>query len=815
MKNERASWSELSIEDLFFAFRKAKVDCYFETSIRVAEKFVRYEERLGERLATLLQRLQAGDVKEVFSEGLGEPAIFPKKVSLGRADSSKSLHAFFSDSKRAFKKERSRGLIPEFRMIGDFAVEVHIISALWVNLIGHKFDAQLGDSAVASRLRRYRRDSVGSGIGDYHLEAIGSFEPYFEPYRKWRDGGLDAIKVNLEKGQGVVALTLDVGNFYHSIDPSFAVHPAFHEYAGIKLASFDIEFTQNITDALNAWSKKCADKVAIFGCERETFGGLPIGLSVVRVLSNIILLYLDRELENSVFPIYYARYVDDVFLVIRDNEAFESQDDIWQMLQLHIPSLKREDDGNVALQLPNWAGNTRLFFQAEKQKCFFLSGESGLDLLDNIASQIREVSSERRLMPLPEQLDQTQSARALTATDTADEADSLRRADGLTLRRLGWSVLLRSVEVLARDLCPKDWVDERNRFYEFAHDHVIRPDKILEQIDRLPRLFSIAVSLGDWKAALRIWRETISAIYALQDATAFSVMRINGHTCQSNPEKVWDETRLQVQRFFRKALIRAIGIEQGKSKAKAFSVLVGDLDFETSELFSLAQSARETDWGRIPYKEHLRLYADRHAPIRVDEEILYGRYGHETELRQFLTRSVNRVDPQSGARVRHELGETPYVSLLPFLFPTRAYTPEEIALYLPSECVSDEPIAAAHAWSEYTRAVRGVWVRSELADEMTLPNPSASRDIDDGDSNTPQSPGQGARTIEPKDPPKHIVIDDGESHFPVRVGITSFATSDATWSLGATGNPDLSPNRYKSIAKIVNHALKEEKSQII
>jgi hypothetical protein len=812
MNNSLTSWTDIGLGDLFFAFRKAKADCFYETSVRVAEKFVLFEESLGDRLPTLLARLHSGEIAEMLREGLGEPAIFPKKVGVGTAGSATASHTFFSDAKRAFKKERGHELIPEFRMIGDFSVEVHIISALWVNLVGHKFDRALSSNALASRVRRYRRDSFGSETGDYHIEAIGSFEPYFEPYQRWRDSGLDAIKRSLSDGQGTVALTLDVSNFYHSIDPSFAVHPAFLAYADVELSSFEIAFTQAVVSALKEWSALCANKVVALGCQSSAVGGLPIGLSVVRVLSNVLLLYLDREIENSVFPLYYARYVDDVFLVLRDNESFESQDDVWHMLQIHVPSLKREGtSGSIRLHLPSWAGDTRLLFQTEKQKCFFLSGASGLDLLDNIASQIREVSSERRLMPLPEQLDQTQSARALTATNTADEADSLRRADGLTLRRLGWSVLLRSVEVLARDLRPRDWVEERSRFYEFAHDHVIRPDKILEQIDRLPRLFSISVSLGDWKPALRIWRETIAAIYALQEATAASVMKINGLVCQSTPSQVWDETRSQVRRFFREALFRSFSLEQGEPKARAFHSLLSQLEMQPSELSSLALLARETDWARIPYKEHLRLFATQHAPIRLAEEALYGRYEREPELKVFLERSVVGKETGPCQRVRHELCDKAYDSLLPFLFPTRAYTPEEIALYLPSECVFDEPIAAAHAWAEYTRAVRGVWVRSDLADEMVPPSPAArAGETEAGDATLPADGLAGGEDVRPPDP-NYVMIGDAAGSFPVRIGITSFNTSDETWAQGAVGTPDLSPKRYKAIAKIVNQALKEDK----
>ena len=160
METKFATWSEVGLTELFFAFRKAKADCFFETSVRVAEKFVHYEENLGERLSALLQRLQTGEVDEILTEGLGQPAIFPKKVSVDAEPSTSSPHAFFSEAKRTFQKAKKCGLSPEFRMIGEFSVEVHIISALWVNFVGQKFDAQLGSSALASRLRRYRREQI-------------------------------------------------------------------------------------------------------------------------------------------------------------------------------------------------------------------------------------------------------------------------------------------------------------------------------------------------------------------------------------------------------------------------------------------------------------------------------------------------------------------------------------------------------------------------------------------------------------------------------------------------------------------------------
>lgn len=801
-------WDELSLTDLFYAFRKAKVDCFYESSIRVSEKFIEYEQNLPENLTNLLASLHAGEVSKILSEGMNDPIIFPKRLNITpETEKNVERHAFFSDADRTFKRISRKNLTPEFRLIGDFSVEAHVISALWINLIGHKFDARLSPRSLASRVRRYRSTKERNKIGHYHLEALGSFEPYFTPYRKWRDDGINTMKNSVTNGDSVVAITLDVGNFYHSIDPGFFVNSYFLDFIGLKLNPFEIEFCEQISDALRGWSDRCTAAMRSFGCEiHDTdIAGIPIGLSVVRVISNAVLTYLDEEIERGLSPIYYARYVDDLFLVIKDNQEIDSQEQLWRYITSKIPCFSQDAQGNVALKLPLWGGASDFKLQAAKQKTFFLSGRSGLDLLANIASQIREVSSERRLMPVAEQINTSQSAKALAASDTADEADSLRRADGLTLRRLGWSVLLRSINTLARDLRPKDWLKERNDFYDFAHEHVIRPDKILEQLDHLPRLFSLAVSLADWKQALKMYRETTASIYDLEKVTVGKPMKINGVHAQKVVPEVWEQTRSQVDTFFREALIRAYPVQDPKPIARAFLSLIKLLKIGEEELQTIALRSRESDWSRVPYREHLRLHAQRKPPQREGEEVLYGRYTYESLLRQFLGNSQLISDRRLKTRISVAAMSTPEkdASLLPFLFPTRPYTPEEIALYLPDDCVFKEPVAAAHNWAEYTRAVRGVWVRSKLAEESALHNSedeesSEQPDLDE-DLNSPSK----------RPPPSVVLIDQTPLKRPIKLGITSFSTTDETWAQAAAGSSDLSPARYEALSKIVNAAVKE------
>ena len=204
-----------------------------------------------------------------------------------------------------------------------------------------------------------------------------------------------------------------------------------------------LEFTNSLVRSLAQWGQKAKDKIrSLGGVTDDTYiGGVPIGLSAVRLIANVLLFGLDKDIEQGLAPIFYGRYVDDIFLVLRDPGNIGNAASLISYISFRTRSFPPAPDstGKIHLNLEGgYQGKTKLVLQQEKQKAFFLQGRSGLDLLDNIESEIRSVSSERRLMPSPEHLESMASARILTAAgNPSEEADTLRRADGLAVRRLG------------------------------------------------------------------------------------------------------------------------------------------------------------------------------------------------------------------------------------------------------------------------------------------------------------------------------------------------------------------------------------------
>lgn len=814
MKRETiGTWHDMTLADLFFAFRKAKADCFFERSICIASEFVEYEKDLARKLTSLLARLQAGEIAEALAQSLGRTRVVAKKLEASPKSKKVAMqqgHSFFSDPLRAFERLfESHDLTPEFRLIGDFPVEMHVLSALWINLVGHKFDAVLTKSAYGSRLRRYRPEpgSPKGSVGDYHLEAVGSFQPYFGPYKEWRSQGLKAIRSELEAGHPVVAISMDLTSYYHRVDPSFIADSRFHIDAGIILSEWELAFTKAFTAMLLDWSSLVAAQMEELGCTRRevTVGGLPIGLSISRVVANALLVGMDRDIVHGLTPIYYGRYVDDLFLVLRDPGDLVTAEALLAYFAARTSCFPSTNDknGDIFLSLPGgFQAKTKLLLQQSKQKTFFLQGQGGVDLLSNIESQIRSVSSERRLMPSPDRLESMASAKVLTAAGHAsEEADTLRRADGLSVRRMGWSVQLRAVETLARDLREDDWQHERKQFYEFAHSHILRPDKILDHLDYLPRLLSLAVALTDWVDARRLIESTLRSLTELQRKSGSSTVKVNGVKAKLNIEVLWKGLYETTKALARDAILRSLRWSSSTGEMRH----LGETALDVCEMVGLGKDAkliaiqalelRESDWSKIAYKDHLRRNATRQRLAIEQEFLLFDLFPHEFDLREFLEKSLLAGNGAGAPRVPPRCidvgGDSGVPSMLPYLLPMRPYTSQEVSLFLPNECVFDEESnESARAWARYVRAVRGVWVWGSLV-QANDENGTHDQCNEYGGTDIPRLARVGSNKSTPK----------------VRLGISSLLTTDESFKAAASGRADLSRDRYERIEVLVNQAV--------
>ncbi len=815
-------WDNLTIEDLLVAYRKAKADCFFENTFPTAIKFAEYEQDLLANLKGLLNRLKSNSGFENDKDLLGGFRLLPKKLSTDRKpDSSENGHVHFSKPERAVESLFGNyDITPEFRIVGDFLVDTHVISALWINMIGHQFDAKLDDSCYGARLKRIRNDELFAEDDEkpFHISSIGSFVPYFQPYQKWRSDGLEAIRDELEKDRDVIAVSLDLKSYYHFIDPMAISGTALLEALDLKLTDEEKAFTEQLASFLCAWAKGAAKfGQSVGGKNAKISGGLVIGLTCSRVISNALLHRWDKLVLEKLAPIHYGRYVDDMFLVLRDTGTITNSLDLMSMVQSRIgESYISQNDKNDKVweinQGSDVQGDTRISLQSDKQKLFVLQGRAGLDLLDSIEKEIYELSSEHRLMPSPDQLEHSTAAKVLSAAGSVGEnADTLRRADGLTIRRLGWSLQLRHVETLARDLPPNQWKEQRKEFYQFAHNHILRADNLFAHFTYLPRLLGFAISMNEWEQAEQIAVKSYRAIDTLaSEVGRGKTVRING--CDAKVLKdLWGYIKGTLTWLFIDAATRYhdpsklfLGERSSKKKRLAdlflnqivatltdFEALL-DLRFDVADFENKAPLVASADLAKEAYKYILNSQSAEELVGKRDtnkEKQILKLLGNAELLDvEIFEQFINSTRKTRLGKVTR--GQKKNDSYLPYLFPTRPLSPAEISelapecVGLPSASGKTPAFSPAVTWAKYTQVLRGVWIKPTLL--------AAEQDASD---------------MKAKRRKKYLKIGT-DSKDKVVVALTNLRTEDSDWAATACNKPNLSRKRYQKISKLVNDVLK-------
>ena len=633
-----------------------------------------------------------------------------------------------------------------------------------------------------------------------------------------RSDGLKAIRDELEKDRDVIAVSLDLKSYYHFIDPMASSGTAFLEALDLELTDQDRAFTEQLASFLSAWAEG-AEKFgqSVGGKKAKISGGLVIGLTCSRVISNALLHRWDKLVLEKLAPIHYGRYVDDMFLVLRDTGTITNSQDLLNMVQSrmgesYISQNAKNDKVWEIKQGSDIQGQTRISLQSDKQKLFVLQGRAGLDLLDSIEKEIYELSSEHRLMPSPDQLEHSTAAKVLSAAGSVGEnADTLRRADGLTIRRLGWSLQLRHVETLARDLPPNQWKEQREEFYQFAHNHILRADNLFAHFNYLPRLLGFAISMNEWEQAEQIAVKSYRAIDTLaSEVGRGKTVRING--CDAKVLKdLWGYIKGTLTWLFIDAATRYhdpsklfLGERSSKKKRLAdlflnqivatltdFEALL-DLRFDVADFEKKAPLVASADLAKEAYKYILNSQSAEELvgkrDTKKEKQILKLLGNAELLDVEIFEQFINSTRKTRLGKVTR--GQKKNDSYLPYLFPTRPLSPAEISELAP-ECVGLPPASGkapafspAVTWAKYTQVLRGVWIKPTLL--------AAEQDTSDKKA---------------KRRKKYLKIGT-DSKDKVVVALTNLRTEDSDWAATACNKPNLSRERYQKISKLVNDVLK-------
>jgi hypothetical protein len=745
-----------TIEKLYVAYRKAKNEAFRDTNCAHGLKFANYEQNLHENLSRLRRRLMQSNSWRNDPSFIGSPTCIPKSVELPSPDSSiPSVHCQVSEPIEQWARDcnPTNPATADFRPVIDATVDFMVVSALWILEVGHLYDQRLDSRyAVGNRLRRWRADdSAPDGTpGELNTISPNLFAHYFSAYGKWRADGLAAMRSELEDGHSIVAVTMDLRRFYHNVDPSFLLHRRYLQRIGLNLTQQQREFTRNLLDAFSTWNRAASNR---YGCP-ET--GIPVGLTASGLIANVLLAEFDDQVVRQISPRHYGRYVDDVFLVLR-HEPFSSGEALISWMASRLGSIAEAtiaDGQNVhetslRINLP-YATGSSLIFAGKKQKVFQLSGKHGLDLINPIEELVRQNASEFRDLPHLPETEGAMAHRALLVTPDAQlEADALRKADAVTLRRSGFAMLLGDLEAYAHDLDPDSWCALRQEFYGLTQRHLIAPKAFFDFSRYLPRIIGLMASCGDWVAAIQF----IDSFTRLRQCLLNSCVHESGllRTCL-------DEAYANIGKRCIEAVLQATQNQNGHTKRLLQRIrrVMGVPVRIPSTLSPIRTDAHRLlllDWAREPYASAW-LHASEDAPT----------------VPLPPRRSIREVLPLGAIDTfREAAGLTrPHWSAL--AFPTRPISVNEITSRAP------QLLQNRQQFSQVVQALRGIWmppINNLIIDPAT------------------------------DDQPPHIFVPGIARERPT-IAITSLEVQDEECEQAALGHPVLTLERYKKLNDLLN-----------
>jgi hypothetical protein len=752
----------LSLEHLYLAYRKAKADAFYENTHFHALAFADYEKDLDRNLRKLLTKLlsKRGDWSR-------DPAIVtgftyaPKSVSARDEGNGDGMFYRLLDPREEWRRMwpggNGRRATAQFRLMITPTVDFHVISALWILMVGQYYEAVLDPSyAYGNRLRR-RRPQEGDELGPLNLDCIGLFPPYFGAYSKWRENGLDAIRDALKARQRILAVTMDLRNFYHRVSPRFLLRPSFLDAIGLQLTDLQALFTKRMIGAMEAWYQSTPDY------RGRPEGALPVGLSASKIIANVLLAEFDRQIVRECKPVYYGRYVDDVFLVLRSTRKNESGITVMRDLAKAMPAILRFEQKppeGAALRVAfTYAPDSDLLFAGGKQKIFNLSGEYGLDLISQISAQIRQHSSEHRLLATVPETSIEMASRALLAQSAASlEADAIRKADVVSVRRLGLALLLRDVEAYARDLHPKEWVTRRREFYGLIHRQVLTPIGYFDYFGYTHRVLGLMVASGDLPDAIQLLR-SLKEIGDLIESTT---------TAGTTQRREFEACRRYYAHALNQVILQATTVTSfrwPRMLMQVFNTLrLIDPNVPAPERLASARRLSSellyADWGRRPYRDQWLSGASR----RPSNPPVPAALGIRKMLRLGAIRAFRKA-----ADLR-----LPYWPAV--VFPTRPVSLSEITLAAP------QLLTTPHYLRSALFAFRGARARSH----------------------------EGVAAIDPPSPfHNREILVDGSKEEQIRVAVPSFLTTRGDWDAAVAGKPALSLARYERTRRLVNRVLRE------
>lgn len=262
----------------------------------------------------------------------------------------------------------------------DAPVELHIITVLWIKLVGKDLDSELGKWCYGNRLLSYTNQNKKL------------FKRYLGEYKRWWKGALDTSKSILDDKKNATIFTFDIKSYYHSIEYDFEKIEIHGLEKDLKRKKF---IHTSLVEIHRKYKKLILRTNHANVSKDDKYFPLPIGLLSSFILANDYLKEFDVEMNNSQ-PEFYGRYVDDIILVYKGlNRIRNKKNKIKAFIKKNFNSQFETETKEIQFTGDKYRN---LKLQNEKVFLYELSHKNSPSIINVLIEEQKQRSSEFRFL---------------------------------------------------------------------------------------------------------------------------------------------------------------------------------------------------------------------------------------------------------------------------------------------------------------------------------------------------------------------------------------------------------------------------------
>lgn len=380
----------ISIEQIIEAYSKLKAYIYYDNFNLFLRKQLSDFETNNIDLNSTFQKL-TDDINYYLQSGGINDSLNDKIENVGYFIIPKSFKSSFSsDPLLISNKDSKEYQIDKITQLFKGDIELHIISTLWIIIEGVKLQSKIGSDNYGYHL------PINKSTGKIESEKL-LFTKYFDKYQEWRDRGIKSAKQQIDEKNNVLLLSLDIKNFFHSCSIDFS-----------ELKKDLNQKSHSLTDLIEYIHLKYTNIVGNNKTKAQNdFPLLPIGLVSSGVIANWFLSDFDKKLKEKTTPVYYGRYVDDIFIVISNVEEPSEKIIEWlneKYLYDGGPLKVDKNKENLLFSDTKYEG---LKIQTDKLKLYYFNHEWPHAMLNKFQKTLEENSSAFWFLPDEEEMKDT------------------------------------------------------------------------------------------------------------------------------------------------------------------------------------------------------------------------------------------------------------------------------------------------------------------------------------------------------------------------------------------------------------------------